>query len=142
PCGTTASNFDAELISMHMALERVHITLEGTEHAGLDIVVFSDSRSALEILQKRQGTTRLVDIIHNDICRLGELGCKFEIQWIPGHVKISGNEIADTLAKTGAAQPQPEVPMTFLGVKNWLADHFRQKWYRQWADNTTARGVY
>ncbi|GFT10485.1 RNase H domain-containing protein [Trichonephila clavipes] len=46
-------------------------------------------------------------------------GCPFfahqiHLQWIPSHIDLEGNEIADTLAKAGACKvPEPSVPLTF-----------------------------
>ncbi|GFS81855.1 RNase H domain-containing protein [Trichonephila clavipes] len=39
---------------------------------------------------------------------------EIHIQWIPSHVNIVGNEIADALAKDGAAQPtKNSVPLAY-----------------------------
>ena len=84
----------------------------------------------------------MVDGIFNDVDLSGRLGGKVTVQWIPSHVNVDGNEKADSLAKTGAAQPQPDVPVTYLGAKTWLMDHFRNQWDQEWANNTTARGVF
>ncbi|GFW00531.1 RNase H domain-containing protein [Trichonephila clavipes] len=38
-------------------------------------------------------------------------------QWIPSHIDLEGNEIADTFAKAGAYEvPEPSAPLTFLEV--------------------------
>ena len=50
PCGTMASNYNAELEAIHRALESVHQTLQGSDLVGFDTVLFCDSRSALEVL--------------------------------------------------------------------------------------------
>ena len=33
------------------------------------------------------------------------------IQWIPSHCNLPGNEVADLLAKIGASQDQPDIPV-------------------------------
>ena len=35
------------------------------------------------------------------------------MQWIPSHYGIPGNEKAEQLAKEGAAEDQPDVPITY-----------------------------
>ncbi|GFV14401.1 RNase H domain-containing protein [Trichonephila clavipes] len=40
--------------------------------------------------------------------------CEIHLQWVPSHVNIAGNEIADALAKDGAAQPtMNSAPLTY-----------------------------
>ncbi|GBN88423.1 hypothetical protein AVEN_88445-1 [Araneus ventricosus] len=40
---------------------------------------------------------------------------RIHLQWIPSHVNIQGNEIADALAKAGADYASvPSVPLTYL----------------------------
>ncbi|GFX50333.1 RNase H domain-containing protein [Trichonephila clavipes] len=40
-----------------------------------------------------------------------------QLQWIPSHMDLEGNEIADTLAKAGARElPEPSAPLIFLEI--------------------------
>ena len=67
----------------------------------------TDAKSALQALQsgKLPGLqTRL-----SELCKQ----CRVVMQWIPSHCGIPGNETADRLAKEGAAEEQPEVPITY-----------------------------
>ncbi|GFW64812.1 RNase H domain-containing protein [Trichonephila clavipes] len=42
---------------------------------------------------------------------------QIHLQWIPCHVDLEGNEIADTLAEAGACDvPEPSAPLTFLKI--------------------------
>ncbi|GFV84020.1 RNase H domain-containing protein [Trichonephila clavipes] len=42
---------------------------------------------------------------------------QIHLQWIPSHIDLEGNEIADTLTKTGACEvPEPSPPLTFLEI--------------------------
>ncbi|GFW48709.1 RNase H domain-containing protein [Trichonephila clavipes] len=39
------------------------------------------------------------------------------LQWIPSHIDLEGNEIADTLASAGACEvPEPSAALTFLEI--------------------------
>ena len=40
-------------------------------------------------------------------------------QWIPSHVGIHGNEVADELANAGLLQPPPTVPATLAHVSSY-----------------------
>ncbi|GFX78476.1 transposable element Tc3 transposase [Trichonephila clavipes] len=42
---------------------------------------------------------------------------QIQLQWIPSHIDLEGNEIADTLAKAGACEvPEPSAPFTVLEI--------------------------
>ncbi|GFV52014.1 RNase H domain-containing protein [Trichonephila clavipes] len=42
---------------------------------------------------------------------------QIHLQWIPSHVDLEGNEIADPLAKAGACEtPEPSTPLTFSEI--------------------------
>ncbi|GFX36822.1 RNase H domain-containing protein [Trichonephila clavipes] len=44
-------------------------------------------------------------------------GKRLELQWIPAHIDLEGNEIAYTLAKAGVCEvPEPSAPFTFLEI--------------------------
>ncbi|GFW32096.1 RNase H domain-containing protein [Trichonephila clavipes] len=67
--------------------------------------ILSDSRSSVQQLSNwhKVGDNTRVAILE----KLKHLSSSREIhlQWVPSHVNIAGNEIADSLAKDGAAQP-------------------------------------
>ena len=42
------------------------------------------------------------------------------MQWIPSHCGIPGNEKADQLAKEGAAEDQPDIPITYHQKKQMI----------------------
>jgi ribonuclease HI len=73
-----------------------------TKNRNQDIVIFSDSKSSLQLLIKSFHQ-------HTDNCHvekilsfiMEKIKHKIKIQWVPSHVGINGNEIADELAKNG-----------------------------------------
>ncbi|GFX22805.1 uncharacterized protein TNCV_2605471 [Trichonephila clavipes] len=78
------------------------------------IWILSDSRSAIQHLSNwhKVGDNTGVAILE----KLKRLSSSHEIhlQWVPSHVNIAGNEIADALAKDGADQPtMNSVPPTY-----------------------------
>ena len=64
------------------------------------------------------------------------------LQWIPGHSGIKGNEAADTLAKRGAALPQPDVPVNYETAVQIIKSNIQEEWLNDWARNTTGRAMY
>ena len=49
------------------------------------------------------------------------------LQWIPAHCGINGNEMADKLAKRGAAMTQHDNPITLAEKKTIIKHSFRAK---------------
>ena len=60
-----------------------------------------------------------------------KIDTKFTVLWIPSHVDIPGNEEADTLANSGAAMSQNDIPVSQKIVKarikqrKWRVTHAR-----------------
>jgi hypothetical protein len=90
------------------------------------IYTCADSQAALKALTSPWCKTKLLSE-----CRkaLGTIGrhCKVEVLWVPGHMGVSGNELAGELAKAGANTspigPEPFVPITpstaIVEIKTW-----------------------
>ena len=53
------------------------------------------------------------------------------VQWIPGHVMLSGNTEADRLAREGGQQEQTNPPISHLEVKTTIKNHFKMLWDRE-----------
>ena len=99
------SVFTAELTAILMALQ--HISEVRTPPCA--IVVCSDSRSALSSIRSDSTSARedlvleLGTVVHQLITR----GTEVRFQWVPAHVCLSGNEMADRAAKRGARRLEP-----------------------------------
>ncbi|GFU48605.1 uncharacterized protein TNCV_1439741 [Trichonephila clavipes] len=81
------SVFHSELIAIDEAFASL-VSLPN----GKEIWILSDSRSAIQHLSNWHS-------------------------WVPSHINLEGNDIADTLAKAGACEvPEPSAPLTFLDI--------------------------
>ncbi|XP_052842614.1 uncharacterized protein LOC128256356 [Drosophila gunungcola] len=69
-----------------------------------DISILSDSRAAITALHSNKITSKLVLEVKSKLNILGSRN-RLALRWIPGHKDISGNELADKMAKLGAEQP-------------------------------------
>ncbi|GFT16049.1 uncharacterized protein TNCV_3315841 [Trichonephila clavipes] len=93
------SVFRSELIAIDEALGSLASLPNGKE-----IWILSDSRSAIQHLSNWQSVRDNVGV--SILTKLKRLSTSHQIhlQWIPSHIDLEGNEIADTLAKAGACE--------------------------------------
>ncbi|PRD31013.1 UNVERIFIED_CONTAM: hypothetical protein NCL1_24664 [Trichonephila clavipes] len=101
--------FLSELIAIDTGLKEA-LSIPGSNN----IWILSDSSSAIQHLSNwhKVGDNIGVAILE----KLKRLSSSHEIhlQWDPSHVDIMGNEIADSLAKDGTAQPtMSSAPLTY-----------------------------
>ena len=100
------SIFTAELTAILMALQ--HISEVRTPPRA--IVICSDSRPALSSIHSDSTSARedLVLEIGTVVHQLITRGMEVRFQWVPAHVCLSGNEMADRAAKRGARGSNPK----------------------------------
>jgi ribonuclease HI len=96
----------AEMIAVHCGIQlaaKQHIQATDTPPPLTQYTIACDSKAALQAISKpsrRTAVQQLARTIHNTACFYKEsLNIQFKLQWIPGHNTITGNEIADRLAK-------------------------------------------
>lgn len=73
---------------------------------------------------------------------LEDFGIVLVLQWIPSHCDIPGNERADTLAKKGASQVQPENPVSQATAKQIIKANLKTEWQNSWAQCDKGRVVF
>lgn len=127
PCHTTA--FQAELVAILMALQ--HACTDGEE--GLDIHVHSDSLSALQslLIRDHSDNVALLSGIGHAIQHLYRSGHSLHFHWVPGHVGLRGNELADAAAKAASTLPGVtfQVQRSLSAIKS-LARHKAREFTR------------
>ncbi|GBM84160.1 hypothetical protein AVEN_31233-1 [Araneus ventricosus] len=104
------SVFRSELIAIDEGLDSL-----SSFSCSNEIWILTDSRGSIQHLANWH---RVRDNIGMNILnKLKSLSVSYRIhlQWIPSHVNIEGNEIADALAKAGADDVSvPSAPLTYL----------------------------
>ena len=119
--GRRCTNYKAELIAIKEAISHI---LERRKQCH-KVVIFSDSLSALQALESdyTEDTADILILIH----RLRE-NATLVLQWVPAHVGLQGNEIADKLAKEGSRLIQPDNPLTYYEAKSIQRSLHREEW--------------
>ena len=127
---------------MTSAVEFVHQSFE-TGKEPTDLVIFTDSQSALEALENQQSRNEEIQRLAQSIDSLHKSHkVNIMLQWVPGHSDVKGNEIADKLAKKGASKEQPNIPVDQETTKQILRNISKEEWHNRWATGTTGRAVF
>jgi ribonuclease HI len=132
-----SSVFSAEILAIKSALEYITTKPQGK------YIIFSDSMSSLMALESRKFSCQSHPIvlhckqIYYDIQRSGH---DVTLSWVPAHVGVPGNEIADEMAKNactnGTMSHQPPLPPDF---KKLSKHQMLQKWKTKWKNCDTGR---
>jgi ribonuclease HI len=69
---------------------------------GRNIYIFSNSQAAIKALDSFQINSKLVWDCHQSLVKLAEHN-RIQLVWVPGHMLIDGNKIADQLARQGSS---------------------------------------
>ncbi|XP_076029848.1 uncharacterized protein LOC143018373 [Oratosquilla oratoria] len=116
----------AELIAIREAVRKV-LTLP---HPSPQVTVLSDSKSSLIAIQNGSCASRPA-ILNDVLCLLTEAGraaVHFRFQWVPSHVGLLGNEMADKTAKTGATLPNSKVTPIQPSANDFFGNIDRAAW--------------
>ena len=129
--GTSSSIFQAELEAIRICGQ----TLLNRNPKGQRFAILSDSQAAIRAIGKVGCNSRLV---RECVATLKELSAhnKVRICWVPGHSEVDGNEVADELARQGAATkfigPEPHCGINWSAVKGeielWTTSLRKQYW--------------
>ena len=65
--------------------------------------------------------------ILENICHLTENNV-IQLQWIPAHCGLTGNEEADRLAKEGSGKPQSQFKLSYREAKALVKNRFHSLW--------------
>ena len=122
PTGKYSTNYKAEIVALEHA---VSLLLDRDTSALPHIVLLTDAKSVLQALASKQdeNTQHLKSLL----CNLNSK-TKLTVQWVPGHCNVPGNEIADSLAKTGSKLDQVENNITFPEIKTITKATIKQRW--------------
>ena len=121
---------DAELYAVYRALE--HLKQQRLEEK--QVYIFIDSQAAIKRLQLNSltGGQELVFKITQSCSYLASKNISINFYWVPSHLGIYGNKIADKLAKKGLSRRKIQSSYTSLSYIGRLA---KEKTLEQWKNN-------
>jgi ribonuclease HI len=92
-----ATVFQAELYAMQMACDYAKL------RADHKVIILSNSQAAIQAFMHPLILSQTVLFTVDSLNSLAALGKEVQIRWVRGHTNTDGNELADFMAKTGAA---------------------------------------
>jgi len=125
-----ASVFAGEMAAVHTALQ----TAEQL-NSYRPLAIFSDSLSAIRCIKHQHSTSRpkMLQAIYE---RKHELNRNVTLVWIPSHIGIRGNELADRLANEGASRHAVDmhIGLEITEMYSAVDDYCRDKWQQECCD--------
>jgi hypothetical protein len=81
----------------------------------------SDSKAAIQSITKAENCDELTLTFKQSLVMTRMQQKQLQLQWIPSHCKIPGNEKADALAKLGSKKkPPPSSGLRYHSAKAWI----------------------
>jgi len=143
PCGENCSNFEAEALAIKAAIEVIEENLKKNKYQNNKVIIFTDAKSVLQAIDSQQYKSQAIQILSSTLDKFIKThDYEVILQWIPSHCEIKGNERADTLAKKGASQEQPERPVSHITCKQIIKANSKTEWVNSWSMCSTGRVMY
>uniref|UniRef100_A0A3B5Q0T1 Reverse transcriptase domain-containing protein n=1 Tax=Xiphophorus maculatus TaxID=8083 RepID=A0A3B5Q0T1_XIPMA len=109
-------------------------------------IVCSDSSSSLYSLKNNHAISRpdLLLEIQLITYRIQAMGLLVIFTWIPSHIGLRGNELADKYAKLASKYSDIDilVPFSREEIKSIIKQKVKERWQRQWEEDRTGRWLY
>lgn len=126
------SIYAAELSAIHYSIDQFR-EIEHTTQQTFNFIIFSDSLSCIQSLQSNKSTSRpnLFNALHDSLTHLKS---PLTISWLPSHIGIEGNEVADQLANAATKQNHIDINIPLeLSESHYSVDNYIHiKWQEQW----------
>ncbi|KAJ5901430.1 hypothetical protein N7504_007424 [Penicillium tannophilum] len=157
-----ATVYAAELAGIEMALDKFKLSQNEFQKGPSELVIFADSRAAIQAVQnpRRPSGQQILCAIYAHVHELQALrtptsllippdDLSITIRWIPAHVGVPGNELADAAAKNAAlggaenageiAGSEDQFPRLAATAKQQVRRRIQEKWALSWAKEKTGK---
>ena len=121
-----ASIYTAELYAVNMAIGIIK------ENKNENFVIISDSRSVLSKMRKGEEQDTMMRCLQHQIYDSREEGQRVALVWIPGHVDLGNNEIADRAAKEAAGGIPTLISIPYSDYQCEVKKKVEEKWNEEW----------
>ena len=125
-----ASIFTAELTALKLSLEVIS-TIQGHQ-----FTVYTDSYSALMAIKQYNSQHPIVQHILERLYQFSERRKNINFCWVPAHVGIPGNELADREAKSAINENIKFPSIPHVDIKPVIRSFIRKKWQDRWSSPT------
>jgi ribonuclease HI len=123
------SIFSAEILAILKALEELSNLDKG------NFIIYTDSMSVLQsFTTPNQHSHPVVFEVLNLLNHLGSRGFNIKFCWVPSHVGIEGNELADNAAKSTCNYLLVKLP--YCDAKRFVTELVYKKWQHSWDEQT------
>ena len=123
----SSSIFTAEANAIDMALGAINKT------NNINCLILSDSLSCLMALKSSDTKNPIILKLKLRMHRIISRGINISLIWIPSHVGIEGNEMADELAKFSLKNEDiKNLKVPCSDYKLLISEHFQNKWQASW----------
>lgn len=128
-----ASNFTAEALAIDQALKYIQLNKEKLDK----ILIASDSLSTLKAIQNNNTQNSLIQTIQQKIYTLTQTHhLTVTLLWVPSHINIEGNELADKAAKDAHCTGIPLQTTISQDAINAIKLLVKRKRDQQWSQIT------
>ena len=139
--GEHATVFQGEVVAIDRALRWVNENCPDST----EVLVRSDSSSAIKAIFNHKCSSHVVDSCREAYNEALHNNNKVRIEWVKGHANVTGNELADCLAKQGAEMTATgervnlEVGMPRCEAVGRIKSYYRKVWDKRWQENVFCR---
>ena len=146
--GKHANVYDAEMLALLRGLETAiefQLAMPKENRKQSRIILFADNTSSVaSIINEKPGSSqhisqKFMETATNFLNK--NRRASIEVSWVPGHMKIAGNDRADEIAKEATELEPATTTTTIAKLHRQLRDHMKVEWVTEWA-RTLMTGRY
>lgn len=124
------SIFSAEMFAIYYCLKFIH---EAAQDIQDKIIIYSDSKSALESMQQFFPNNPICLNIRSLIQKLSQKGADIKFTWIPSHLGIAGNSRVDSAARAAhILYDQIYLLVTSDDIQSHYKNIPKKEWNNEW----------